>query len=109
VLGSGLIMDRHGGLYASDLEHGIVVSISRTPIHTLTMKVFVRDPSKLSWEVAFKNNLPRSTATIAIPQKLSCVPHFFRLRVDPNERIHAQSDADTEGHRPRSRRESGDR
>jgi hypothetical protein len=79
VLGSGLITDRHGGLYASELEHGIVVSISRTPIHTLTTKVFVRDRSKLSWadgfaisrgylyiadshlwEVAFKNNLPRS-------------------------------------------------
>jgi hypothetical protein len=53
VLGSGLIMDRHGGLYASDLEHGIVVSISRTPIHTLTTKVFVRDRSKLSWADGF--------------------------------------------------------
>jgi sugar lactone lactonase YvrE len=79
VLSGGLIMDRHGTLYAGDLEHGTVVSISRTPSHTLTTKVFVRDPSKLSWadgfaisrgylyiadshlwEVAFKNNLPRS-------------------------------------------------
>lgn len=79
MLSGGLIMNRHGTLYAGDLEHGTVVSISRTPSHTLTTKVFVRDPSKLSWadgfaisrgylyiadshlwEVAFKNNLPRS-------------------------------------------------
>jgi sugar lactone lactonase YvrE len=79
VLSGGLIMDKDGTLYAGDLEHGSVVTITPTPSHTLTSKVFVRDPSKLSWadgfaisrgylyiadshlwEVAFKNNLPRS-------------------------------------------------
>jgi sugar lactone lactonase YvrE len=79
VLSGGLIMDRHGTLYGGDLEHGSVVAITRTPSHTLATKIFVRDPSKLSWadgfaisrgylyiadshlwEVAFKNNLPRS-------------------------------------------------
>jgi sugar lactone lactonase YvrE len=79
VLSGGLIMDKRGTLYAGDLEQGSVVAITRTPSHTLTTKVFVRDPSKLSWadgfaisqgylyisdshlwEVAFKNNLPRS-------------------------------------------------
>jgi sugar lactone lactonase YvrE len=79
VLSGGLIMDRNGTLYAGDLEHGSVVAITRTPNHTLKTNVFVRDPSKLSWadgfaisegylyiadshlwEVAFKNNLPRS-------------------------------------------------
>lgn len=79
VLSGGLIMDKRGTLYAGDLEHGSVVAITRTPSHTLSTKVFVRDPSKLSWadgfaisqgylyiadshlwEVAFKNNLPRS-------------------------------------------------
>jgi sugar lactone lactonase YvrE len=79
VLSGGLIMDKHGTLYGGDLEHGSVVAITRTPSHTLMTKVFVRDPSKLSWadgfaisqgylyiadshlwEVAFKNNLPRS-------------------------------------------------
>jgi sugar lactone lactonase YvrE len=79
VLSGGLIMDRHGTLYAGDLENGSVVTITRTPSHTLTTKIFVRDPSKLSWadgfaisqgylyiadshlwEVAFKNDLPRS-------------------------------------------------
>ena len=79
VLSGGLIMDKEGTLYAGDLEHGSVVAITRTPSQTLTTKVFVRDPSKLSWadgfaisqgylyiadshlwEVAFKNNLPRS-------------------------------------------------
>ena len=79
VLSGGLIMDRHGTLYGGDLEHGTIVAISRTPSHTLTSKVFVRDPSKLSWadgfaisrgylyiadshlwELAFKNDLPRS-------------------------------------------------
>jgi sugar lactone lactonase YvrE len=79
ALSGGLIMDKHGTLYGGDLEHGSVVAIMRTPSHTLTTKVFVRDPSKLSWadgfaisrgylyiadshlwEVAFKDNLPRS-------------------------------------------------
>ncbi|WP_426440752.1 L-dopachrome tautomerase-related protein [Bradyrhizobium genosp. P] len=79
VLSGGLEMDKHGTLYAGDLEQGSVVAITRTPSRTLTTKVFVRDPGKLSWadgfaisqgylyiadshlwEVAFKNNLPRS-------------------------------------------------
>jgi sugar lactone lactonase YvrE len=79
ALTGGLIMDQHGTLYGGDLEHGTVVAITRTPSHTLNAKVFVSDPAKLSWadgfaisggylyiadshlwEVAFKNNLPRS-------------------------------------------------
>ena len=79
ALTGGLIMDAHGTLYGGDLEHGTVVAITRTPSHTLNTKVFVSDPGKLSWadgfaisegylyiadshlwEVAFKNNLPRS-------------------------------------------------
>jgi sugar lactone lactonase YvrE len=79
VLSGGLIMDKQGTLYGGDLEHGTVVAITRTPSRTLATKVFVRDPSRLSWadgfaisqgylyiadshlwEVAFKNNLPRS-------------------------------------------------
>jgi sugar lactone lactonase YvrE len=79
ALSGGLIMDKRGTLYGGDLEHGSVVAITRTPSHTLMTKVFVRDPGKLSWadgfaisqgylyiadshlwEVAFKNNLPRS-------------------------------------------------
>jgi sugar lactone lactonase YvrE len=79
ALTGGLIMDQHGTLYGGDLEHGTVVAITRTPSHTLNTKVFVSDPAKLSWadgfaisgsylyiadshlwEVAFKNNLPRS-------------------------------------------------
>jgi sugar lactone lactonase YvrE len=79
ALTGGLIMDSHGTLYGGDLEHGTVVAITRTPSHTLSTKIFVSDPSKLSWadgfaisggylyiadshlwEVAFKNNLPRS-------------------------------------------------
>ena len=79
ALTGGLIMDRHGTLYGGDLEHSTVVAITRTPSHTLDAKIFVRDPGKLSWadgfaisggylyiadshlwEVAFKNDLPRS-------------------------------------------------
>jgi sugar lactone lactonase YvrE len=79
VLGGGLIMDRDGTLYGGDLEHRTVVALTLTPDHTLSSKVFVSDPSKLSWadgfaisggylyiadshlwEVAFKNDLPRS-------------------------------------------------
>jgi sugar lactone lactonase YvrE len=79
VLSGGLIMDKNGTLYGGDLEHSTVVSITRTPSHTLSSKVFVSDPAKLSWadgfaisggylyiadshlwEVAFKNNRPRS-------------------------------------------------
>jgi sugar lactone lactonase YvrE len=79
ALTGGLIMDSQGTLYGGDLEHGTVVAMTRTPSHTLSTKVFISDPSKLSWadgfaisggylyiadshlwEVAFKNNLPRS-------------------------------------------------
>jgi sugar lactone lactonase YvrE len=79
VLSGGLIMDAKGTLYGGDLENRTVVSLRRTPSHTLDAKVFVSDPSKLSWadgfaisggylyiadshlwEVAFKNDLPRS-------------------------------------------------
>jgi sugar lactone lactonase YvrE len=79
ALTGGLIMDRHGTLYGGDLEHSTVVAITRTPSHTLDAKIFVRDPGKLSWadgfaisggylyiadshlwEIAFKNDLPRS-------------------------------------------------
>lgn len=79
VLSGGLIMDGNGTLYGGDLEHRTVVSLTVTPGNKLRSKVFVSDPSKLSWadgfaisggylyiadshlwEVAFKNNLPRS-------------------------------------------------
>ncbi len=79
VLSGGLIMDGSGTLYGGDLEHRTVVSLTMTPGNKLRSKVFVGDPSKLSWadgfaiggdylyiadshlwEVAFKNNLPRS-------------------------------------------------
>jgi sugar lactone lactonase YvrE len=78
VLSGGLIMDRQGTLFAGDLERGSVVALT---LHgkRLASRVFVRDPSQLSWadgfaisggelyisdshlnEVAFGNNLPRS-------------------------------------------------
>src|SRR5882757_3942134 len=79
VLSGGLIMDENGTLYGGDLENRTVVSLNLTPANRLTSKVFVSDPSQLSWadgfaisggylyiadshlwEVAFKNNLPRS-------------------------------------------------
>jgi sugar lactone lactonase YvrE len=79
VLSGGLIMDRNGTLYGGDLEHRTMVSFTMTPGNKLSSKVFVSDPAKLSWadgfaisggylyisdshlwEVAFKNNLPRS-------------------------------------------------
>jgi sugar lactone lactonase YvrE len=79
ALSGGLIMDAGGTLYGGDLEHKTVVALTLTPDHKLSSKVFVSDPSKLSWadgfaisggylyisdshlwEVAFKNNLPRS-------------------------------------------------
>jgi hypothetical protein len=53
VLSRGLIMDKHGTLYAGDIEHGSVVAITRTPSHTLMTKVFVREPSKPSWADGF--------------------------------------------------------
>ncbi|HVJ55930.1 MAG TPA: L-dopachrome tautomerase-related protein [Aliidongia sp.] len=79
-LTGGLIMDRHGTLYGGDLEHGTVVALTPAPGgHTLNSMVFASDPSKLSWadgfaisegylyiadshlwEVAFKNDRPRS-------------------------------------------------
>jgi sugar lactone lactonase YvrE len=79
VLSGGLVMDGNGTLFGGDLEHRTVVSLTKTPGSKLRSKVFVSDPSKLSWadgfaisggylyiadshlwEVAFKNNLPRS-------------------------------------------------
>jgi sugar lactone lactonase YvrE len=79
VLSGGLIMDDRGRLYGGDLEHRTVVALTLTPDHKLSSKVFVSDPSILSWadgfaisggylyiadshlwEVAFKNDLPRS-------------------------------------------------
>ena len=79
VLSGGLIMGASGTLYGGDLEHRTVVALTLTPDHKLSSKVFVSDPTKLSWadgfaisggylyiadshlwEVAFKNNLPRS-------------------------------------------------
>ena len=79
VLSGGLIMDENGTLYGGDLENRTVVSLNLTPANRLTSKVFVSDPSQLSWadgfaisggylyiadshlwEIAFKNNLPRS-------------------------------------------------
>jgi hypothetical protein len=72
-------MESHGSLYGGDLEHRSVVALTLTPDHKLGSKIFVRDPAKLSWadgfaisggylyiadshlwEVAFKNDLPRS-------------------------------------------------
>lgn len=79
ALSGGLIMDRNGTLYAGDLEHRTVVALTLTADRKLHSRIFVRDPSKLSWadgfaisggylyiadshlwEVAFKNSLPRS-------------------------------------------------
>jgi sugar lactone lactonase YvrE len=79
VLSGGLIMDANGTLYGGDLEHHTVVALTLTPDQKLRSKIFVSDPSNLSWadgfaisggylyiadshlwEVAFKNNLPRS-------------------------------------------------
>jgi sugar lactone lactonase YvrE len=79
VLSGGLIMDAGGTLYGGDLEHRTVVAITPTPNHKLSSKLFVSDPTKLSWadgfaisggylyiadshlwEVAFKGSLPRS-------------------------------------------------
>jgi sugar lactone lactonase YvrE len=79
VLSGGLIMDGNGTLYGGDLEHRTVASFTMTTGNKVRSKVFVSDPSRLSWadgfaisggylyiadshlwEVAFKNNLPRS-------------------------------------------------
>ena len=79
VLSGGLIMDSSGTLYGGDLEHRTVAAMTLTPDKKLDTKVFVSDPTKLSWadgfaisggylyisdshlwEIAFKNNLPRS-------------------------------------------------
>jgi sugar lactone lactonase YvrE len=91
VLSGGLIMDAGGTLYGGDLEHRTVVALTLTPDHKLNSTVFVSDPSKLSWadgfaisggylyiadshlwEVAFKNNLPRSGPFAILKVKL---PH----------------------------------
>jgi sugar lactone lactonase YvrE len=79
VLSGGLIMDGKDTLYGGDLEHHSVVALSLTSDKKLHSKIFVSDPSRLSWadgfaisggylyiadshlwEVAFKSNLPRS-------------------------------------------------
>jgi sugar lactone lactonase YvrE len=79
ALTGGLIMDKVDTLYGGDLEHSTVVALRPTLNHMLSAKVFVSDPGKLSWadgfaisggylyiadshlwEVALKNNLPRS-------------------------------------------------
>ena len=79
ALTGGLIMDADGTLYGGDLEHSTVVALTLAPDHKLSSKVFVSDPSKLSWadgfaisggtlyiadshlwELAFKNSRPRS-------------------------------------------------
>jgi sugar lactone lactonase YvrE len=91
VLSGGLIMDASGTLYGGDLEHRTVVALTLRPDHKLSSKVFVSDPSKLSWadgfaisggylyiadsrlwEVAFKNSLPRSGPFTILRMKL---PH----------------------------------
>jgi sugar lactone lactonase YvrE len=91
VLSGGLIMDSQGTLYGGDLEHGTVVAMTPTPDKKLNTKVFVSDPTKLSWadgfaisggylyisdshlwETAFKNNLPRSGPFTILKVKL---PH----------------------------------
>jgi sugar lactone lactonase YvrE len=78
VLSGGLIMDANGTLYGGDLEHHRGCT-HMAPDNKLRSKIFVSDPSELSWadgfaisggylyiadshlwEVAFKNNLPRS-------------------------------------------------
>jgi sugar lactone lactonase YvrE len=79
ALSGGLIMDGKGPLYGGDLEHHSVIALSLTPDRKLHSKIFVSYPSRLSWadgfaisggylyiadshlwEVAFKDNLPRS-------------------------------------------------
>jgi sugar lactone lactonase YvrE len=79
VLSGGLIMDGKGTLYGGDLEHHSVVALTPTPDRKLRSKIFVSDPSRLSWadgfaigggylyiadshlwEVAFKGSLPSS-------------------------------------------------
>jgi sugar lactone lactonase YvrE len=79
VLSGGLIMDKTGTLYGGDLEHKTVVALTPASTKKLRSKIFVSDRSKLSWadgfaisggylyiadshlwEVAFKNDLPRS-------------------------------------------------
>jgi sugar lactone lactonase YvrE len=89
ALSGGLIMDRNGTLYAGDLEHRSVVALTLTADKKLNSRVFVRDPSKLSWadgfaisggylyiadshlwEVAFKNSLPRSGPSTIFKVKL---------------------------------------
>jgi sugar lactone lactonase YvrE len=91
VLSGGLIMDANGTLYGGDLEHHSVVALTLSPDKKLRSKIFISAPSKLSWadgfaisggylyiadshlwEVAFKNNLPRSGPFTIFKAKL---PH----------------------------------
>ncbi len=80
ALSGGLIEDRHGTLYGGDLEHSSIVALTLDPATgRLKSKLFARDAGRLSWadgfaisggylyvsdshlwEVAFKNDLPRS-------------------------------------------------
>jgi sugar lactone lactonase YvrE len=79
-LTGGLIMSARGTLYGGDLEHSTVVALDIDPAtHKVKSHLFVRAPGRLSWadgfaisqgylyiadshlwEVAFKNDLPRS-------------------------------------------------
>jgi sugar lactone lactonase YvrE len=91
VLSGGLIMDAGGTLYGGDLEHRTVVALSLAPGKKPRSRIFASDPSELSWadgfaisggylyiadshlwEVAFKNNLPRSGSFTIFKVKL---PH----------------------------------
>ena len=86
-------MDESGTLYGGDLEHRTVVSLTMTPANKFRSKVFVSDPSKLSWadgfaisggylyiadshlwEIAFKNDLPRSGPFTIFKAKLARRP-----------------------------------
>jgi sugar lactone lactonase YvrE len=79
-LTGGLIEDQVGTLYGGDLEHSSIVALTLDPATgRLTSKLFARDAGHLSWadgfaisggylyvadshlwEIAFKNDLPRS-------------------------------------------------
>jgi sugar lactone lactonase YvrE len=80
ALSGGLIEDQHGTLYGGDLEHSCIVALTLdTATRKLKSRLFARDVGRLSWadgfaissgylyvsdshlwEVAFKNDLPRS-------------------------------------------------
>jgi len=66
VLSGGLIMDQNCTLYSGDLEHRTVVSLTMTPGNKLRSKVFVSDPSKLSWADVLRSAAAISTSPIPI-------------------------------------------